>query len=72
MPSIKITSTIEKNTVAKRYSATVLNVLGKYLSVQLQGNGSVLKRISYIGATPSKGDTVTIDYSGVQPVAQIS
>lgn len=68
--SAKIIQAIERNTIAKQYSGTVLNILGKYVSVQLQGNGSILRRISYIGPAPSKGDTVLIDYSGPSPVAQ--
>jgi hypothetical protein len=72
MPKSKLLSVITNTTKQKVIPATVLDSIGKNITVQFGTNGPKLHGIKYIGNQPIIGDTVYISYQSGVPIAYTS
>jgi hypothetical protein len=68
MARTRISSEISKLSKQKIIPATVVDVLGRFCSVRLSGVGKLLHGLIFLGASPSIGDSVYVDYRSGTPI----
>jgi len=68
MPRTSLSSEISKLSKQKIIPAIVVDVLGRFCSVRLSGVGKLLRGLIFLGASPSIGDSVYVDYRSGTPI----
>ena len=63
-----IASRVRRISKTTTVAARIIDVVGTLCSVQLSERGQILSGLKYIGVKPIRGQLVSVDYSGENPV----